>query len=86
VDPITRRRFWAFIAKLAAEGITIFVTTHYMDEARHCGRIVMINEGRIVAQGSPAEIVAGACPDKPEADLHDAFVALMSRRGAGGAP
>jgi len=81
VDPITRRHFWDFIRRLAGEGITVFVTTHYMDEARHCGRIVMINEGRIVASGSPDEIVRSACPQKPAADLHDAFVALMSDRG-----
>jgi ABC-2 type transport system ATP-binding protein len=81
VDPITRRRFWDFIRQIAGEGITIFVTTHYMDEARHCGRIVMINEGRIVASGGPDEIVREACPAKPGADLNDAFVALMARRG-----
>jgi ABC-2 type transport system ATP-binding protein len=81
VDPITRRRFWDFIRRIAAEGITIFVTTHYMDEARHCGRIVMINEGRIVASGSPDEIVRGACPQKPDADLNDAFVSLMAGKG-----
>jgi ABC-2 type transport system ATP-binding protein len=81
VDPITRRRFWDFIRQIAAEGITIFVTTHYMDEARHCGRIVMINEGRIVASGSPDEIVRGACPQKPDADLNDAFVSLMAGKG-----
>ncbi len=87
VDPITRRHFWEFIGQLAQEGITIFVTTHYMDEASHCGRIVMINEGRIVAQGSPGEIIREACPGKPAADLQDAFVALMSgRSGPGGAP
>ncbi|MCK7493663.1 MAG: hypothetical protein MZW92_21775 [Comamonadaceae bacterium] len=52
-----------------------------MDEARHCGRVVMINAGRIVAGGTPAEIVAAVLPDRPEADLNDAFVALM-RQGA----
>jgi len=78
VDPITRRHFWGFIGRIAGEGITVFVTTHYMDEARHCGRIVMINEGRIVAAGSPDEIIRGACPGKPDADLNDAFVALMA--------
>ncbi|MBU2055079.1 MAG: ABC transporter ATP-binding protein [Proteobacteria bacterium] len=84
VDPITRRHFWAFIRQLAGEGITVFVTTHYMDEARHCGRIVMINEGRIVASGSQDEIIRSACPERPEADLNDAFVALMSgRKGVG---
>jgi ABC-2 type transport system ATP-binding protein len=80
VDPITRRHFWDFIGRIAGEGITVFVTTHYMDEARHCGRIVMINEGKIVASGSPEEIVRGACPGKPDADLNDAFVALMGSR------
>lgn len=83
VDPITRRHFWNFIGRIAGEGITVFVTTHYMDEARHCSRIVMINEGRIVAVGSPEDIIHGACPEKPDADLNDAFVALMARRGCG---
>jgi ABC-2 type transport system ATP-binding protein len=80
VDPITRRRFWDFINELTGQGITVFVTTHYMDEARYCNRIVMINEGRIVESGSPKEIVADLFPDRPEADLNDAFVKLMSRR------
>lgn len=79
VDPITRKNFWRFIGRLAGDGMTIFVTTHYMDEAYNCHRIVMINEGRIVAQGSPEQIVAAACPDKPGADLQDAFIALMSK-------
>ena len=79
VDPITRRHFWDFIRQLTAQGVTVFVTTHYMDEARHCDRLVMINAGRIVAAGSPTEIVAAALPDRPEADLGDAFVALMQR-------
>ena len=79
VDPITRRHFWSFIRQLAAEKITIFVTTHYMDEARFCERIVMINQGIIVAAGSPAEIIAAACPDSPKADLNDAFITLMAR-------
>jgi ABC-2 type transport system ATP-binding protein len=79
VDPITRRHFWDFIRQLTAQGVTVFVTTHYMDEARHCDRLVMINAGRIVAAGSPTEIVAAALPDRLEADLGDAFVALMQR-------
>ena len=77
VDPITRRHFWNFIGRIAEEGITVFVTTHYMDEARHCGRIVMISEGKIVAAGSPEEIIRETCPEKPDADLNDAFIALM---------
>ncbi len=79
VDPLTRRRFWAFIHSLASEGVTIFVTTHYMDEAEHCDRIVMINEGKIVAQGAPGDIIAQAFPDRPDATLNDVFVKLMER-------
>ncbi len=80
VDPITRRHFWEFIGKLAAEGMTVFVTTHYMDEANNCERIVMIDEGKIVASGSPAEIVAATVPNQSGADLNDAFITLMSGR------
>jgi ABC-2 type transport system ATP-binding protein len=79
VDPITRQHFWDFIGKLANGGITVFVTTHYMDEARNCGRIVMINEGKIVTSGSPSGIIREIFPDDPDADLNDAFVRLMSR-------
>jgi len=81
VDPITRRHFWDFIGQLAKEGITIFITTHYMDEARHCETIVMLNEGRIVASDSPENIIRSVCPGKPEATLDDAFVALMTNGG-----
>jgi len=79
VDPLTRRHFWDFIRELARGGTTVFVTTHYMDEAYNCSRIVMIDLGSIVAQGSPEQIVAHACRSKPGADLNDAFVALMDR-------
>jgi len=79
VDPITRRHFWDFINRLAAEGVTVFVTTHYMDEALNCERIVMLNEGKIVAIGAPGEIIREAFPGKPDATLNDAFIKLMSR-------
>ena len=80
VDPITRRHFWEFIRQLTQEGVTVFVTTHYMEEARHCDRVVMINEGKIVASGSPPEIIREVLPDRPEADLNEAFIKLMARR------
>jgi len=79
VDPITRRHFWEFIKHLTLEGITVFVTTHYMDEARNCGRIAMINEGKIVASGSPSGIIGETFPDRDDADLNDAFIRLMAR-------
>jgi drug efflux transport system ATP-binding protein len=56
VDPVSRRQFWDMIDRFAAEGTTIMVTTHYMDEAEHCDRLAFIYEGRIIAQGTPAEI------------------------------
>lgn len=80
VDPITRRRFWAFIRKVASEGVTAFVTTHYMDEAEHCDRVVIINEGEIVAQGAPDGIVKELFPQERKADLNDVFISLMTRK------
>ncbi len=79
VDPITRRHFWSFIRRLTAEGVSVFVTTHYMDEAQNCDRVVMIDAGKIVALGRPADIVQKTLPHRPDADLNDAFVALMRR-------
>jgi ABC-2 type transport system ATP-binding protein len=56
VDPITRRQFWEMIYETADRGITVFVTTHYMDEAEYCDRVSIMSEGRIVALDSPAEL------------------------------
>ncbi|HIE38021.1 MAG TPA: ABC transporter ATP-binding protein [Anaerolineae bacterium] len=56
VDPISRRAFWDLLYQLAEQGTTIFVTTHYMDEAEHCQDLAFIHNGRIIAQGSPEEI------------------------------
>lgn len=56
VDPVTRRQFWEMIYETAARGITVFVTTHYMDEAEYCDRISIMNEGRIVALDTPANL------------------------------
>jgi ABC-2 type transport system ATP-binding protein len=53
VDPVTRRQFWEMIYETSARGITVFVTTHYMDEAEYCDRISIMNEGRIVALDTP---------------------------------
>ncbi|MDP3046279.1 MAG: ABC transporter ATP-binding protein [Chloroflexota bacterium] len=56
VDPISRRAFWDLLYDLAAAGTTIFVTTHYMDEAEHCHRLAFIYRGEIIAQGAPTEV------------------------------
>lgn len=56
VDPASRRQFWELIHRMAAEGVTVLVTTHYMDEAEYCSRLVLIFQGRIIASGSPTEL------------------------------
>lgn len=56
VDPSSRRRFWDLIHNLSSEGVSVLVSTHYMDEAEYCSRIALINRGRLVALGSPDEL------------------------------
>lgn len=56
VDPISRRQFWDLIHNAADEGVTVFVTTHYMEEAEYCNRLALIFRGRIVALGTPSEL------------------------------
>ena len=60
VDPASRRRFWDLIYALAGAGVTIVITTHYMDEAEYCNRIALIDGGRLVALGSPSELKRSA--------------------------
>ncbi len=76
VDPITRRQFWELIYAAAARGTTVFVTTHYMDEAEYCDRISIMVDGRIAALGTPAELKAQEGVDT----VDDVFVRLA--RGA----
>ncbi|HEX6505776.1 MAG TPA: ATP-binding cassette domain-containing protein [Terriglobales bacterium] len=56
VDPISRRQFWDLIHRMAGEGVTVFVTTHYMEEAEYCNRLALIFRGKIVALGTPSEL------------------------------
>lgn len=56
VDPISRRQFWDLIHRMAGEGVTVFVTTHYMEEAEYCHRLALIFRGKIVALGTPSEL------------------------------
>jgi ABC-2 type transport system ATP-binding protein len=80
VDPNSRRIFWDLIYQLSSMGVTIFVTTHYMDEAEHCDRLGFILDGRIIAIGSPSELkrtILGG--DVFSSSLEDVFVSLMQR-------
>jgi ABC-2 type transport system ATP-binding protein len=60
VDPLARRQFWDQIHRLAADGMTVLVSTHYMDEAERCHRIHYISAGRLIASGAAGDVVAGA--------------------------
>jgi ABC-2 type transport system ATP-binding protein len=75
VDPKARREFWDQIHQLADEGITVLVSTHYMDEAERCHELVYIAYGKVLARGTAAEIVAAA----GASDLEDAFVRLVAQ-------
>jgi len=77
VDPISRRNFWDLIYAMAAAGVTILVTTHYMEEAEFCDRLVLIYQGRVVAQGAPRELkrevqetILAVHPDDLDGALH----------------
>jgi ABC-2 type transport system ATP-binding protein len=56
VDPVSRRQFWQLIDRLSAQGVTVFVTTHYLDEAEHCHRLALMHAGRLAAMGSVAQL------------------------------
>ena len=78
VDPLTRREFWAHINAMVAHGVTVLVTTHFMDEAEYCDRIALIDAGNVMAQGSPDDLKAKAATrDNPEPTLEDAFIVLI---------
>ena len=80
VDPITRREFWGHINSMVEKGVTVLVTTHFMDEAEYCDRIALIYRGRKIAWGHPDELKQGArTPDLQDPSMEDAFVALIGR-------
>jgi len=85
VDPIARRNFWELIYQLSAAGHTIFVTTHYMDEAEYCNRIALMYGGRIIALGSPAELKTslgvGHLLNLESSDLLGSMTALEGKNG-----
>jgi ABC-2 type transport system ATP-binding protein len=78
VDPLTRRAFWEMIYAAAARGTTVFVTTHYLDEAEYCDRVAIMVDGRVAALGTPAELKA----EYETSTLDDVFVRLARGTGA----
>ena len=80
VDPLSRRRFWDLIRTMADSGVTVFVTTHYMDEAEFCDRLALIYQGRLAAVGSPLELKQARAVDGVLPTLEDLFIALIEER------
>ena len=78
VDPVSRRNFWDLIHNLSAQGTTIFITSHYMDEVEYCHRLSIMIDGRIAAIGSPAELKR----EHASASIHELFLKLMERKPA----
>jgi ABC-2 type transport system ATP-binding protein len=80
VDPLMRRTFWSAINALSEQGITVLVTTHFMEEAEYCDRLVIMAAGSLLAAGRPQEIRAQARrPDRPNPSLEDAFIHLLQQ-------
>jgi ABC-2 type transport system ATP-binding protein len=78
VDPVTRREFWTHINGMVEKGVTVMVTTHFLDEAEYCDRIALVFRGRIIAMGSPDDLKDGVrSPALPDPSLEDAFVTLV---------
>ncbi|HSI03599.1 MAG TPA: ATP-binding cassette domain-containing protein, partial [Myxococcota bacterium] len=78
VDPVTRREFWTHINGVVERGVTVLVTTHFMDEAEFCDRLTLISRGRQIASGTPDEVKArAATADTPDPTMEDAFIALI---------
>jgi len=91
-DPLARRSFWRRITALAEQGVTIIVTTHFMQEAEYCDQIAIMDAGQVLAQGSPAEVrELGRTDAEHEPGMDDAFIAVVEqardrRRTSNGAP
>ncbi len=78
VDPLTRREFWGFINSMIAGGVTVMVTTHFMDEAEYCDRVALIYRGKSIAIDTPDALQARVrSPALPNPTLEDAFIALI---------
>jgi ABC-2 type transport system ATP-binding protein len=78
VDPITRREFWTHINGLVEKGVTVMVTTHFMDEAEYCDRLALVFRARIIAAGTPDQLKqTAATTSNPDPSMEDAFIKLV---------
>lgn len=80
VDPLARREFWLRINQLAEQGVTVLVTTHFMDEANYCDRLVIMADGEVLAEDTPTDLKARfRNPERPDPNMEDAFIALIEQ-------
>jgi len=78
VDPLARREFWARITAMSEQGITVLVTTHFMEEVEYCDRLALMASGELLKLGTPEDIKAAAASrDLPHPSMEDAFIALI---------
>ena len=78
VDPLARREFWQRINSLAESGVTVLVTTHFMEEAEYCDRLAILAQGRVLASGDPKSLMEHArTAEHPQPTMEDAFIALL---------
>lgn len=85
VDPLARRDFWRRINALAEQKVTVMVTTHFMEEAEYCDRVVIMDRGKVLAEGTPEAIKeAQETPETPSPTLEEAFIALIEQNQARG--
>ena len=78
VDPLTRREFWLHINSMVEKGVTVMVTTHFMDEAEYCDRIGLVYRGKLIASGTPDDLKALAADDEqPDPTMEQAFITLI---------
>jgi ABC-2 type transport system ATP-binding protein len=81
VDPLTRREFWTHITGLVRRGVTIMVTTHFMDEAEYCDRVALVNRAELIALDTPDALKASvATHNNPEPSMEDAFIELVQKQ------
>jgi ABC-2 type transport system ATP-binding protein len=79
-DPIARRQFWGRITALSEQGVTVIVTTHFMEEAEYCDRIIILDAGRNLAEGTPLEIrERAAMSNEAVPSMEEAFIAIVER-------
>ncbi len=83
VDPLSRRQFWDLIAQMSHRGTTVFVTTHYMEEAEYCDELALISRGRMIAKGTPAELKTIIPEDILEIRVEHPFEALEQLEDSG---